>query len=480
MMVQYIFLLLCFTVLFSGTLESLADPVKDHQHEHSHYHGHNFRHWEIASRDPDRIFLTFHGDAATRRAVTWRTDTNVEKAFIEIAPALAEPGFYLNAKRYPAKTEVVDLGATKGPNQSKVHYHSSILKDLKPDTLYAYRVGDGGKRWSEWIQFKTASDKVKPFSFIYFGDAQNDVHSRWARVIRMAHQTAPQAAFALHAGDLINKANSDTEWAGWFEAGSYLHAQWTGIPVVGNHEYLGGGGAKESQRKMSMLWQPQFTLPIPDGLAKELHETVYTVEYQNVQMIVLNSMKGTAEQTKYLEEQLKKPGFDWRFVTFHYPIYSPRYRARHALLKSTRDDWRDIIAKYKVDCVFQGHDHGYVRGQVPMRSAPDKGENQLETLYVVSVSGPKQGAPDPKHMEKYKVEGFTPVRIGANTQFFQVIGIDGNKMTYKAYTATGELYDAAVIEKDFKTGTKTIRQLIPDTEERTFENTMEYSSEKLK
>ena len=48
-------------------------------------------------------------------------------------------------------------------------------------------------------------------------------------------------------------------------------------------------------------------------------------------------------------------------------------------------------------------------------------------------------------------------------------------MTYKAYTTTGELYDAAVIEKDFKTGTKTIRQMIPETEERTFENTVEYS-----
>ena len=476
MLPKYISVLLSFTVLLSGIRETLADPIKAHQHGHTH----DFRHWEIASPDPDRIFLTFHGDAATRRAVTWRTDTNVKKAFVEIALALGEPGFDHLAKRILARTEIVDLGATKGPNLSKVHYHSATLTDLKPDTLYAYRVGDGEKRWSEWIQFKTASDKVKPFSFIYFGDAQNDVHSRWARVIRMAHQTAPQAAFALHAGDLINKANSDTEWAGWFEAGNYLHAQWTGIPVVGNHEYLRGGGAKESQRKMSMLWQPQFTIPVPDGLAKELHETVYTVEYQNVQMIVLNSMKSTTQQTQYLEEQLKKPGFDWRFVTFHYPIYSPRLRTTHALPKSTREAWRDMIAKYKVDCVFQGHDHGYLRGQVPMRSAPGKGSHQLETLYVVSVSGPKQGPPEPKHMAKYQTEGFSSVRVAANTQFFQVIGIDGNKMTYKAYTATGELYDAAVIEKDFKTGTKTIHQMIPDTQERTFENTIEYNTKNLK
>ncbi|GAB5561685.1 MAG: metallophosphoesterase family protein [Synoicihabitans sp.] len=450
-------------------------PGADHHHDHVH----DFRHWEIASPDPDRIFLSFHGDAATRRAVTWRTDTSVAKAFVEIAPALAEPGFDQLAKRIPATTEVVDLEATKGPNLNKVHYHSVILTDLEPDRLHAYRVGDGEDRWSEWIQFRTAARTAKPFSFIYFGDAQNDVHSRWSRVIRMAHQTAPQAAFALHAGDLINKANSDTEWAGWFKAGSYLHAQWTGIPVVGNHEYLSSRAAEESQRKMSMLWQPQFTLPIAEGLSEQLHETVYTVEYQDVQIIVLNSMKGISEQARFLEEQLQKPGFNWRCVAFHYPIYSPRFRDKHALTPTEREEWRGIIAKYQVDCVFQGHDHGYLRGQVPVRSVPEPGSDRLETLYVVSVSGPKQGAPEPEHIDKYEAEGFSRIRVAGNTQFFQVIEIDGNQLKYQAYTATGELYDAAVIEKDLSTGSKTIRQMIPDTEERTFENTVEYSSENL-
>ncbi len=474
MLSKYTFILF---ILFTSYQALFAGPV--HEHDHSH----DFRHWEIASPDPDRMFLTFHGDASTRRAVTWRTDTSVKQAWVEIAPALAEPGFYLHAKRVEAKTEEVDLGTlirNDKPNLNKVHYHSAILTDLEPDTLYAYRVGDGEKRWSEWIQFRTASDKPTPFSFIYFGDAQNDVHSRWSRVIRMAHQTAPQATFALHAGDLINKANSDTEWAGWFKAGSYLHAQWTGIPVVGNHEYIHSGAAQESQRKMSMLWQPQFTIPVSEGFDEELHETVYTVEYQDVQIIVLNSMRSTSEQTGYMEEQLKKPGFNWRFVTFHYPIYSPRFRERHALPKSTREEWRDMIAKYKVDCVFQGHDHAYLRGQVPMRSAPDLEDNQLQTLYVVSVSGPKQGPPEPEHMANYEEEGFSSARVAANTQFFQVIEIDGNKMIYKAYTATGKLYDAAVIEKDFKTGIKTINQMIPDIEERTFENTIEYSGDNLK
>lgn len=468
-------ILLQLTALFTGFGGALLERVEAHQHDHSH----DSRHWEIASPDPDRIFLSFHGDAATRRAVTWRTDTRVTQAFVEIAPALAEPGFDRLAKRIPATTEVVDLSAVQGSRPGKVHYHSAILTGLKPDTLHAYRVGDGDKRWSEWIQFKTAARKAKPFGFVYFGDAQNDVHSRWARVIRMAHQVAPKATFALHAGDLINEANSDTEWAGWFEAGSYLHAQWTGIPVVGNHEYLHSTAADQSQRKMSLLWQPQFTLPVPDGLSEQLHETVYTVEYQDMQIIVLNSMKGISEQAQYMEKQLKKPGFNWRCIAFHYPIYSPRFRKGHALTEAEREEWLKIITKHKVDLVLQGHDHSYLRGQVPVRSTPDPETEQLHTLYVLSVSGPKQGPQEPNHIAKYKAEGFSAVRSATNTQFFQVIEVDGNKLKYKAYTATGELYDAAVIEKDFSSGNKTIRQMIPDVDERTFENTEEYSGENL-
>lgn len=474
---QYILTPILFTL--AVVLTACRTTIPDHAEDHHHDHTHGLRHWEIASPDPDRIFLTFYGDAATRRAITWRTDTSITNAFAEIAPALAEPGFALMARRIPAKTETVDLSSAKEPDGQKVHYHSVILDHLKPDTLHAYRVGDGKKRWSEWIQFKTAANKPEPFSFVYFGDAQNDVHSRWSRVIRMAHQIAPDAAFALHAGDLINRANSDTEWAGWFEAGSYLHAQWTGIPVVGNHEYRNTNAAEESQRKMSMLWQPQFTLPIVDELSEELHETVYTVEYQDVQIVVLNSMKRTAAQAQYLEEQLKKPGFNWRFVTFHYPIFSPRFRESYALPASARSEWKRIIKKYKVDCVLQGHDHGYVRGQVPVRTDAGKAKEELQTLYVVSVSGPKQYAPDQEHIASYKKEDFSPVRSGANTQFFQVISIDGNKLEYKAYTATGDLYDAAVIEKDFSSGTKTIIQNLPDTSERTFENTGKYSKKNL-
>ena len=62
--------------------------------------------------------------------------------------------------------------------------------------MYAYRVGNGNKHWSEWIQFRTASIESKPFEFVYFGDAQNHILSHWLRTIRMANKVAPNVAFA--------------------------------------------------------------------------------------------------------------------------------------------------------------------------------------------------------------------------------------------------------------------------------------------
>ena len=142
-------------------------------------------HWEIPSKDPDRIILNFNGDPSAKRAVTWRTDSSVQKAYAEIALAGVNSKFAKNSISYEASTEQFDLGLYKANNSYVVNYHSVTFDKLKPNSIYAYRVGDG-KNWSEWIQFKTASKEYKPTQFVYFGDAQNDILNHWSRGIRMA------------------------------------------------------------------------------------------------------------------------------------------------------------------------------------------------------------------------------------------------------------------------------------------------------
>ena len=409
-------------------------------------------HWEIPSKDPDRIILTFLGDPATSRAVTWRTDTSISKSVAQIAVATVNSKFTDHSVTVDATTEPFDLGLYKGNKSLNVHYHSATFQGLKPDTLYAYRVGDGDEHWSEWIQFRTAKEGYAPTQFVYFGDAQNGVLAHWSRVIRMAYQTAPDASFVIHAGDLINTAHLDHEWAQWFKAGGFIHSQWTAIPVVGNHEFQ--STQKGKPRKLSIQWRPQFTLPVEEDLESELHETVYTVDYQDVRIIVLNSNDQLEAQTQYIEQQLKGCTAKWKVISCHHSVFSP---AKGRNFQFARDHWKPLLDKYGVDLVLNGHDHTYARGHVPVRTADGKDSDELGTIYVTSVSGPKQYELDPKQIKSYEAEGYRPDKSGEQTQFFQVITIDGNELTYVAYTALGEEYDRAVITKDFGTGKKQLR-----------------------
>ena len=427
-----------------------------HSHSHSHSHSHQkdgLHHWEIPSKDPDRIILTFNGNPSTKRAVTWRTDSSVKKAEAQIAVAGLNSDFVKEASTYTANTEEFDLGLYKSNKSLIVNYHSVVFENLKPNTLYAYRVGFA-ENWSEWIQFKTANDTYSPTQFVYFGDAQNDILNHWSRVIRMAYKTAPDASFVIHAGDLVDSAHKDNEWAQWFKAGGFIHSQWTAIPVVGNHEFQRFDGYEGTlPRRLSIQWRPQFTLPVEENLDEKLHETVYSVEYQDILVLVLNSTGHLEEQTKYIREKLTNSDAKWKIVTNHHSVFSP---AEGRDFEYARKVWKPMFEKYGVDLVLNGHDHTYARGHIPVKSQNVNESGIFKTLYVTSVSGPKQYKIDKVKIKNYEVDGYKSDKMGEETQFFQVINIDNNKLTYSAYTTLGDLYDRAIITKDFSNGEKTI------------------------
>jgi predicted phosphodiesterase len=273
----------------------------------------------------------------------------------------------------------------------------------------------------------------------------------WSRVIRLAYKTAPNASFAIHAGDLVNQAHRDYEWAQWFKAGGFIHSQWTAIPAVGNHEFSSVSG---DSRRVSIQWRPQFTLPVEKTLDSDLHETVYTVDYQDLRVVVLNSTDHLEQQTKYLEEKLKNCTAKWKIVTCHHSVFSP---AKGRNFQFARDHWKPLLDKYNVDLVLNGHDHTYARGHVPVRTSDKEGTSELGTVYVTSVSGPKQYGLDRKQIQAYKADGYRSDKTAEQTQFFQVITIKDNTLSYIAYTALGDKYDRAIITKDFSTGKKFLK-----------------------
>lgn len=438
------------------------------------YKAPNFRaEWALPSVHPDHIVLNLTENPSNSMSVTWRTSMEGEKGLAQIAIATGAPKFWRTAKTYTARTETHDFKDILHAGVVS-NYHSVTFENLEPDTMYAYRVGDGDY-WSEWLHFRTAStDKSKPFSFLYVGDAQNYIMELWSRLIREGFKKDPEMNFVIHAGDLVNHAHSEREWHEWFEAGSFIHSMVPSFPVTGNHEHQPRTDEEKKQgiRELSVQWRPTFTLP-ENGI-KGLEETVYYVDYQDARIVCLNTNKGIEDQVAWLEGVLKDNPQKWTILSFHHPIFSASERRNNEELRTL---WKPIIDKYKVDLVLQGHDHSYARGRAEHEANYLDGVNMRDndgsgTVYVVSVSGGKMYRLRPNAWGDF--EGAKRERAAENTQLFQLINVHNDTLNYKAYTAVGELYDAfSLIKRSGKTN-EFIEQKSEAIAAKRFANTIAY------
>lgn len=365
---------------------------------------------------PERICLTWAADPATTASISWRTATTAAApGRIEWIEAGSNPKALSEARTSSAASTEVTL-----PDGMSAQYHRVNLNGLRPDTLYAYRVGHGASM-SEWFQFRTQNNRATPFRFLYLGDAQNQIESMWSRVLRQAVMTAPDARFTIHAGDLVDLPNRDSDWAQWFRGGGWIHSSIPVVAAIGNHEYFRSG----ENRLLSLLWRPQFNYP-NNGVGG-LEETNWTVDTMGVRLIVLNAMEKLEEQAQWLDAVLTRNPQRWTVVTFHHPIFSTaknRDNPRHRAL------WMPILEKHRVDLVLNGHDHSYGRRV---------GANG-QTNYIVSVAGPKMYELNEENTNQM-------VRAAANTMTYQVVSIDGDRLRYDSYKANGDPFDRFEIVK---------------------------------
>lgn len=373
---------------------------------------------------PDRIVLNVTQDPSTSIAVNWRTCDTVRTGILQIQPVTADPRTVDQAVRLPAKSEAFQI------ENITATYHSAMVSGLTPNTVYMYRVGQG-THWSEWFHTRTAGKPGDKLSFIYLGDAQVGLKTLWPRVIRAAFAKMPEANLILYAGDIVNRGNNDNEWGELFYGGSFIHSVIPGMFSPGNHEYARTGDT------LSAFWRPQFTLPEngPEGLK----ESCYYTDVQGMRFISINSYRveesdeDLQKQKLWVDSLLRNNPNQWTAVVFHHPFYSIRPTRDNVRMRNT---FKPLFDKYKVDIVLQGHDHAYARG---MKKIAGAGKNSSSgTVYVLSVSGPKMSS---------KFEGDW-MDVGTDyTQLYQLITVEGNTLQYKAYTASGKLFDAFELVK---------------------------------
>jgi hypothetical protein len=389
----------------------------------------------------DRIVLSPAADAARGAGVAWRTDTRQTAAEAQIAEEIDGPLLGFTARTVAGTTDPIQN------ENGQALYHQVRFDGLKPDTRYVYRVraADG---WSEWLPFRTAKAGFAPFRFIYLGDTQNDILEIGSRVIRSAFKEAGPAALVVHAGDLVAQREvkvHDDEWGEWTEAGGRAFAMTPQLPATGNHEYvdhiLPGG---EESRVLGPHWALQFALP--DNGAEGVKATSYFVDYQGVRFIVLDGtaaldLGGLEAQTRWLDATLASSLARWNVALFHQPIYTC---ARPEDTEELKAAWKPIFDARNIDLVLQGHDHCYGRVSNPAgaeaSSADSAAGRPQGPVYVVSVTGSKMyGLNDRADAQ--------PVRAAENTELYQLIDVEADRLSFRAFTATGQLYDAFTLTR---------------------------------
>ena len=378
---------------------------------------------------PDRVVLTPGADASTEMAVSWRTDLRQTEALAEIAPSISSSAMEMNAR--PVQGVSVS-GVDRG---GQGMYHSVRFKDLTPGQAYVYRLR-GADGWSEWHNLRAAGAAGTPFRILYLGDTQNDILAKGGRTTRKALlRTAPDVM--VHAGDLTGRSR-DWEWGEWTAVGGFAYASVPQIPAAGNHEYSDDDAG---QRKLGPLWSAQFALPANGVASGAARPTTYYTDHQGVRFIVLDgtaalSLGALDEQTHWLDRTLAESPARWNIVIQHQPIYTC---ARPRDTEELKAAWSPIFVARRVDLVLQGHDHCYSRisdpdgadaGRVGRAAGVPQGP-----VYLVSVTGSKMYGLNDR-------AGFQPDRVAADTQMYQTIDVSDDRLVFRAYTATGELYDA--------------------------------------
>ncbi|SDS24158.1 metallophosphoesterase [Jiangella sp. DSM 45060] len=296
------------------------------------------------SMRPDRVTVTFHGDARTRRGFTWYTSAEA-----------AEPVVRLSTS--PDLTDAVEIAAEPLARAGAVR-HQAVADGLTPGTTYYYRVGDAASgNFSPTGTFRTAGDGDDAFSFVALTDTQSQSEAEAqlsAETMAKSLAAVPDAAFMLHSGDVVERGTDESMWQDLLnQAGGSLMAT-TIAPAAGNHDT--GGEAFVDH------FNVERNGDTTDG-------SYYSYDYGSAHFAVLNTNEDAAqavspEQLDWLRADVtaaRAAGAEWVIVNLHKGPYTTAVHVDDPEVVRLRETLVPLMDELDVDLVFQGHDHIYAR-----------------------------------------------------------------------------------------------------------------------
>ncbi len=359
------------------------------------------------SNQPQRILLTWGNHGELSRNICWQCDTVQREGHLLIAEAGSQ-----DTLRLKAKSEIIK---TRG---GQAAFNHVSLNGLKPGATYTYQACNEGKKSAAYT-FQMPPKDAREFSFTFMGDVQDSSKGLSRKIFSHIYQQYPDDPFLLFGGDLIERP-IDKYWELVFnDLGEICHHTPV-VAITGNHEYLKGFNRELDARFPAVFsYYEQSTYK---------GNRVFSLGYHNVRLFMMDTNVDCTQlidQREWLENELKKCTEKWKIVVVHHPIYSNKGKWNNLPVHFA---FQDLIEKYGVDLVLQGHEHVYAR------HASRNFKQEKETpLYVSSYCSPKN----------YRLYFSRPEdRIGTDDRFFQRIKVTGDSLIVSTYTASNsQLYD---------------------------------------
>ncbi|XP_065194542.1 uncharacterized protein LOC135825837 [Sycon ciliatum] len=345
------------------------------------------------------------GNDIDTMALMWTTDSEedliVQYSLSESFEHFMEvPGSQISTRTYAAKdmcgppATLVSATTYRDPGFQVLAY----MTNLTLDTLYYYRFGTKGFRLVDG-HFHTPMrpGQAEYGRFITFGDFGVHYHPQvWQQPgapmignLLAKEALSKQVDAILHFGDLAYGVGHGYIWDQWnwlmsqsarytpYMVGvgnheyDHLHAPPSGVdvsgtPGIGFHPSWGNHG-NDAQGECGVPTFHRFKMPAEHNGGNSVFW--YSFDLHLVRVIMMSSehdySPGTL-QYKWLESVLSSTDrkvLPWVVVTLHRPMYSNESDSHsdNVVANHERELFEDLIVKYKVNIMFSGHYHSYMR-----------------------------------------------------------------------------------------------------------------------
>ncbi len=283
-------------------------------------------------------------------------------------------GYYTDRQAHGAEWMSGDYGHIELTDVTEYSYKAQAA-ELEPNSTYSYKVGSESGEVSEIGTFKTSGESGDPFKFVHYTDTQNafwnenvrNEASFGANTLMNALETAGDADFVLHTGDVVETAEVEDEWVDLFGQSQPYFMQAAMAVASGNHdEYaLNYGDEPLTEKFNEHVNVPAANDEIDGG-------SYYSFDYNGVHFVTLNTNDNESEdnpegkaigeeQMQWIREDVEAArdnGAEWIVLNYHKPLYSKSY---HSLqdedVQKVREELTALIDELDIDLALQGHDH---------------------------------------------------------------------------------------------------------------------------